>query len=73
MQLQMNPLRKKIILFQHNDGDPFSMSEVKFPSLKNSAVFSLYKKQLIKKFKDVTLFVFIAKYGKKNFRKFTSY
>lgn len=59
--------RKKIILFQHNDGNPFSMSEVKFPSLKNSALFSFYKKQLIKKFKDVTLFVFIAKYGKKNF------
>lgn len=62
-----NKKSKKIILFQHNEGSPFKMSETKFPSLKKSIIYSFFKKKIVAEFKKVDKFVFISNYGEKNF------
>jgi glycosyltransferase involved in cell wall biosynthesis len=58
---------KKIILFQHNEGDPFKIYETKFPSLKKSVIYSFFKKKIVNEFNKVDKFIFISNYGKKNF------
>lgn len=65
---KLSKLNTKKIIYQHTNGDPFSMLEMKFGISSESKIFNAIKKKLLKALQWADRIIFISDNGYSNFK-----